>query len=121
NLGEIPGFGGTQRLLRRVGVAKAKEIIYTGEMVGAEEALRIGLVDAVMPMVDIRARAAKLAEEPAPALAGAKRIIHRGQSLPLAEALMLEAEGFATLADSFDKREGMEAFLAKRPARFEGR
>jgi enoyl-CoA hydratase len=121
NLGVVPGFGGTQRLLRRVGIAKAKEIIYTGDMVGADEALRIGLVDAILPLADIRARAAKLAEKPPLALAAAKRVIHRGQSLPLAEALRLEAEAFATLFDSADLREGMQAFLAKRPAQFQGK
>ncbi|HKA89052.1 MAG TPA: enoyl-CoA hydratase-related protein [Haliangiales bacterium] len=120
-LGVVPGFGGTQRLLRRVGIAKAKELIYTGERIGAEEALRIGLVDAILPMVDIRARAAKLAEKPPLALAAAKGVIQRGQSLPLDEALRLEAEAFATLFDSADQREGMQAFLAKRPARFEGK
>src|SRR5262249_3992901 len=77
-LGVVPGFGGTQRLLRRVGIAKAKELIYTGERIGAEEALRIGLVDAILPMVDIRARAAKLAEKPPLALAAAKGVIQRG-------------------------------------------
>jgi enoyl-CoA hydratase len=121
NLGVIPGFGGTQRLLRRVGVAKAKEMIYSGDMVGAEEALRIGLIDAILPMVDIQARVQKLGQKAPLALAAAKSVLHRGQSLPLAEALRLEAEAFATLFDSADLHEGMQAFLAKRPAEFQGK
>ena len=121
HLGIIPGFGGTQRLLRRVGISKAKELIFTGDMVNAEEALRIGLVDEVLPLVDIEARAHKLAQKAPLALAVAKRVMHRGQSLPLEEATRLEAEAFASLFGTEDQREGMAAFLAKRAPVFRGK
>jgi enoyl-CoA hydratase len=125
SLGILPGFGGTQRLSRRVGVAKAKEMIFTGEMVEAEEALRIGLVDAVVEAGELIGRARKsankIAEKAPLAIAEAKRAIHHGQSLPLADACALEAHAFASLFDTSDQREGMRAFLEKRTAKFEGK
>lgn len=124
NLGVIPGFGGTQRLLRRVGVAKAKELIYTGDMIGADEALRIGLCDAVFEpdalMGGARATADKIVQKGPLAVAAAKRVIEAGQSLGLAEACELEAEAFAQLFTSQDQKEGMSAFLGRRPAAFKG-
>ncbi len=84
-LGVIPGFGGTQRLARRVGVAKAKELCMTGDAVGAAEALRIGLVDAVFPgselMAKVRAVAERIAANGPLAVAEVKRLVHLGQSI----------------------------------------
>jgi enoyl-CoA hydratase len=125
NLGVIPGFGGTQRLARRVGVAKAKELVFTGDHVGAEEALRIGLCDAVVEPAELMARARATAEKIAAkaplAIAEAKRAIHEGLSMTLEHAVKLEQHAFATLFATTDQREGMKAFLEKRPAKFEGK
>jgi enoyl-CoA hydratase len=123
-LGVIPGFGGTQRLPRRVGTAKAKELIFTGEMIDAEEALRIGLVDAVHApealMGEVAKTAARIAKNGPLAVAEAKRLVHVGQSASLDTAVMLEQRAFAGLFASEDQREGMAAFLDKRPANFRG-
>jgi enoyl-CoA hydratase len=124
-LGVIPGFGGTQRLLRRVGIAKAKEIIMTGDMIDADEALRIGLADAVVDRAELLARARQTADKIATkaplAIAEVKRVMLHGQSLPLPDACALEAHAFAGLFDTEDQREGMKAFVQKRPAVFEGK
>jgi enoyl-CoA hydratase len=124
-LGVIPGFGGTQRLARRVGVGKAKELILTGEIIGADEALRIGLCDQVFPPGELieRARAAarRIADNGPLAVAEAKRVIQQGWSLPLEEAILLEGQAFAGLFATADQREGMAAFLAKRPPAFQGK
>jgi enoyl-CoA hydratase len=116
-LGVIPGFGGTQRLPRRVGVAKAKELCMTGDAIGAAEALRIGLVDAVWPhaelMDQVRALAARIADAGPLAVAEVKRMIHLGQSMPLDHALALEQRTFGLLFASADQREGMAAFVAR--------
>lgn len=124
-LGVIPGFGGTQRLARRVGVAKAKELIFTGDMIDAEEGLRIGLVDAVAEAAELLARAKKTAEKIASraplAIAEAKRAVNKGQSLGLDDACAMEAFAFALLFDSSDQKEGMRAFLDKRTVKFEGK
>ncbi|HWN66240.1 MAG TPA: enoyl-CoA hydratase-related protein [Haliangium sp.] len=123
-LGVIPGFGGTQRLPRRVGPAKAKEMIFTGEMVDAEEALRIGLVDAVHApealLGEVAKAAARIARNGPLAVAEAKRLVHMGQSMSLEAAAVLEQRTFAGLFASEDQREGMAAFLDKRPAKFRG-
>jgi enoyl-CoA hydratase len=125
NLGVIPGFGGTQRLMRRVGVAKAKELIFSGDLVSAEEALRIGLADALFEPADLlgkaRAMAEKIASKGPLAIARAKRVMDLGQSMPLEAACTLEADTFASLFDTADQKEGMKAFLEKRPAQFQGR
>jgi enoyl-CoA hydratase len=125
NLGVIPGFGGTQRLMRRVGIAKAKELIFTGDMVDAAEGHRIGLVDAVIEpgelMAYTRKQAEKMAQKGPLALAEAKRVMMQGQSLALVDAVAAEAHAFASLFDTEDQREGMRAFLEKRPPRFAGR
>jgi enoyl-CoA hydratase len=125
NLGVIPGFGGTQRLARRVGIAKARELIYTGDVVGADEALRIGLVDQVADLPELAARtrqtADKIAQKGPLAIAEAKRVMLQGQGLPLTTACDLESAAFASLFDTNDQKEGMKAFLEKRAARFEGR
>jgi enoyl-CoA hydratase len=125
NLGVGPGFGGTQRLPRRVGVGRARQLCMTGEIVDAQEALRIGLVDFVVPHDDllpqVRKVAATIAAKPPLAIAAIKRAILRGQDVPLSTANELEATAFGMLFGSHDQREGMQAFLEKRPARFEGR
>lgn len=124
NLGVIPGFGGTQRLMRRVGIAKAKELVFTGDALGADEALRIGLADAVVAPGELLAYAKKTAEKIAAkgplAIAEAKRVMLHGQGLPLDQANALEAHAFASLFDTADQKEGMKAFLEKRPAQFKG-
>jgi len=125
NLGVLPGFGGTQLLARRVGAARARELCMTGDMVGAEEALRIGLVNAVVPHAEllprVRAVAAKIASKGPLAVAGIKRVVVRGADVPLPTANELEATAFAALFGTYDQREGMMAFLEKRTPRFEGR
>jgi enoyl-CoA hydratase len=125
NLGVIPGFGGTQRLLRRVGIAKARELIFTGDAIGAEEALRIGLVNKVCApdklVAEARAAGEKIAQKGPLAVAATKRAVRRGQELPLSAANELERELFAHLFSSADQKEGMRAFVEKRGAKFEGK
>ncbi len=124
-LGILPGFGGTQRLLRRVGVARARELIYTGDVIGAEQALAIGLVSTVVPAAELTARAKDLATKIASrgplAVAASKRVILRGASLDLGAACDLEAEAFAALFGSDDQRVGMRAFLDKAKPTFSGK
>lgn len=124
NLGIIPGFGGTQRLPRRVGSAAARELIYTGKMIGAEEALRIGLVNAVFEPDALLPKTIEAAEEIATkgplAVAAAKRLIRDGMDRPLPEANRLEQAAFAEAFGTADQREGMSAFLEKRSASFKG-
>jgi enoyl-CoA hydratase len=125
NLGVMPGFGGTQRLARRVGASRARELCYTGDRIGAEEALRIGLANAVVAHSELQARvlevAKKIASKAPLAIAQCKRVILRGADLPLTTANELEAQAFGLLFGSSDQREGMSAFLEKRPAKFEGK
>jgi enoyl-CoA hydratase len=125
NLGVLPGFGGTQRLARRVGVGRAREMCMTGDAIGAEEALRIGLVNAVVPQADLLPRVRevgkKIASKGPLAIRGVKRVILRGADVPLPVANELEATAFAALFGTSDQKEGMHAFLEKRPAKFEGR
>jgi enoyl-CoA hydratase len=124
-LGIIPGFGGTQRLTRRIGIGRARALIYSGKVIGAEEALRIGLVNEVTPPADLMGAARGLAEAIAAraplAVAAAKRATGEGADLPLAAALRLEGELFAGLFPTEDRKEGMQAFLEKRSPRFQGR
>jgi len=124
-LGVIPGFGGTQRLLRRVGAAMALELCMRGHMIGADEALRIGLVNRVLPQEEVVDAAVAAVQEIAGwgplAVAKAKEMIHRGADLPLPEANQREVEAFASLFGSEDQGEGMAAFIAKRKAEFKGR
>ncbi|MDD9933034.1 MAG: enoyl-CoA hydratase-related protein [Myxococcales bacterium] len=120
-LGIIPGFGGTQRLARRVGPGLARELIYTGRMIGHEEALRIGLANAVVPRRELLDKAREVAAEIVAvsprAVAGAKDVMNAGAHLALDAAVELEAEAFA---DCFgpEQHEGMGAFLEKRPPKF---
>lgn len=126
-LGVIPGAGGTQRLARLVGPAKAKDLVFTGRHVGAEEALEIGLADAVVPDAEVYetavAMARKFAAGPPLALAAAKRAIDEGLELHLDEALQLETRLFAELFDTEDQKTGMRSFLESGPgkAEFTGR
>jgi enoyl-CoA hydratase len=127
-LGVIPGFGGTQRLARRVGVAKAKELCMTGDMIDAAEALRIGLADAVVPAAELaakaRAIATKIAANGPLAVAECKRLVHLGQSTTLEHALALEQRSFGLLFGTDDQKEGMAAFLTKpkrRRPQFQGK
>jgi len=124
-LGVTPGFGGTQRLVRLVGKLRAKEIIFTGDMVDAQTASRIGLVNSVLPQAELlnhcKKVAAKIAERGPLAIGRAKRLVERGYDMPLRAANRQEAETFALLFDTQDRAEGMKAFLEKRPARFVGK
>lgn len=123
-LGVIPGFGGTQRLLRRVGPALALELCMTGEMIRADEALRVGLANKVCePDVLLQEALAcvdTIASMGPLAVAEVKRVIHEGASLPLKTANQLEAQAFANLFASRDQSEGMTAFIEKRAASFTG-
>ena len=124
NLGVIPGFGGTQRLLRRVGAAMALELCMRGNIIDAQEALRIGLCNKVLPAAELLAAAVATIEEIAAhgplAVGAAKAIIHRGADLPLPDANLREVEAFAGLFATTDQREGMAAFLGKRKPAFTG-
>jgi len=121
----LPGFGGTQRLARRVGTGRASELCMTGQLLGAEEALRLGLVDAVVPHDELLARtqrlAATIAENAPLAVSAIKRAIVRGQDVSLAAGLEIEAASFASLFGTQDQRDGMRAFLEKRKPSFSGK
>ena len=125
NLGVIPGFGGTQRLTRLVGRGRAKELIFTARIITAEEALRIGLVEKVVPADKLMEEANKLADlilSKGPlAVQYAKEVINRGADLDLGNANGYEMTAFAALCESDDKNEGLTAFLEKRTAGFRGK
>lgn len=126
-LGIIPGAGGTQRLARLVGPAKAKELVFTGRPVGATQALALGIADRVVPEAEVYAQARELAEQfaagPAVALRAAKQAIDDGLELDLDAALRLESSLFAGLFATEDQRAGMTSFLDNGPgkAKFTGR
>ena len=124
-LGIGPGYGATQRLPRLVGKGRALQLLLTGEMIDAAEALRIGLVNRVVPAAGLMdaARAmmtAMLANGPL-ALAVCIEAVDRGLEMALDDGIALEANHFGLLSGTSDMREGMQAFLAKRPAAFTGR
>ncbi len=123
NLGIIPGWGGTQRLARACGLGVAKDLILTGRVVDAEEALRIGLVNGVHDPVLEQARevAALLASKSPLALAAAKRALNHSLQGDHVDNLEREADEFGALFASEDAHEGMTAFVEKREARFTGR
>lgn len=123
-LGVVPGFGGTQRLPRRVGPGRAKQLLFTGAMVDATEAQRIGLVDIVCAPDDLMATARGLlaaASKNGPlAVEACKRLVDDGLDLPLADAISLEASAFGDIFGTADQVEGMAAFLEKRRPAFRG-
>jgi len=125
NLGVIPGFGGTQRLARRIGLPRARELIYSGDMIDAETALRMGLVNKVVPLAalmnEAKALAQKLATKPPIAIQQAKAAINAGVDMDLDNGCRFENEAFALTFATEDKVEGMQAFLEKRPAQFKGK
>lgn len=145
NLGVIPGFGGTQRLPRLVGAGKAKELIYTGDIISAESALAIGLVQQLVegyrkdengdtvknergrpvqdngPVLEAAlSMARKIASKGPVAIRGAKRAVNEGLDVTLSDGLSLEAGVFGELFSTHDQKEGMEAFVGKRRAEFKG-
>jgi enoyl-CoA hydratase len=125
NLGLIPGYAGTQRLARIVGVGRALELLLTGEPIPAAEAHRIGLVNRVVAaaqlMPEVRALAAALAAKPPVAVRYILEAVHRGLQMPLREAEAMEAALFGLVASTEDMREGTSAFLQKRRPDFRGR
>lgn len=125
NLGVVSGWGGTQRLPRLVGKTRGLELLMLGEHISAEDALAVGLVNRVVPdevlMGETTALARKLAAKSPVALAKVKESVERGLPLPLAQGLSEEARCYAEAYVSGDAREGIRAFLEKRPARFPGR
>jgi len=124
-LGVIPGIGGTQRLTRAVGKAKAMDLILTGRMMDAQEAERAGLVARVVPLAQLMDETMKAAETIAamslPALMAAKEAVNRAFETSLAEGVRFERRVFHALFATQDQKEGMAAFVAKRAAKFENR
>jgi enoyl-CoA hydratase len=121
-LGIMPGIGATQRLPRAIGKAKAMDLILTGRMMDAAEAERAGLVARVVPALSLMEEAHKVAETIAamslPAVLAAKEAVNRAFETPLAEGFRFERRLFATLFATADQKEGMAAFVEKRPAKF---
>src|SRR5262249_34882155 len=121
-LGVIPGMGGTQRLTRAVGKAKAMDLILTGRMMDAAEAERAGLVARVVPAASLMEEAMKVAETIAamslPSVLSAKEAVNRAFESPLAEGLRFELRVFHALFATEDQKEGMAAFIEKRPPKF---
>jgi enoyl-CoA hydratase len=124
-LGVIPGAGGTQRLTRIIGKAKAMELVLTGRMMGAEEAERSGLVARVVPLADLQKEAMKVAETIAglslPAVMIAKESVNRAYETTLSEGIRFERRVFQSLFGTNDQKEGMSAFVAKRQPGFKHR
>lgn len=125
NLGVMPGAGGTQRLPRLVGKGRAMELVFTGDMISAEEARTIGLINRVVSaeslMKEAKQVAKKILSKGPMAIAAAKRAIHDGLEMNLKEGLKFEARLFGELFETLDMKEGVKAFLEKRPPHFEGR
>ncbi|MGZ3706543.1 MAG: enoyl-CoA hydratase/isomerase family protein, partial [Bdellovibrionota bacterium] len=123
-LGIIPGFGGSVRLARFVGQPRARELIYTGRKIKADEACRIGLANQVVPLTQLLARAREIAQEMRKnspmAVARSKRLMNHIYTMPIDQALREEALLFGAIFGSFDQREGMGAFAEKRKPNFRG-
>ncbi|MDY6861775.1 MAG: enoyl-CoA hydratase/isomerase family protein [Thermodesulfobacteriota bacterium] len=125
NIGALPGGGGTQKLPRLIGIAKAKELLYTGEAISASEALKFGLANTVVPVDKLLDEAKKIAEKLLKnskiALRFIKQTVNSGMNMNLESALEWEAQCFAGLSTTHDFREGTAAFLEKRKPQFKGR
>ena len=125
NIGLIPGWGGTQRLTRLVGMTKAKELVFSGKMFDARTAEEFGIVNIVAPAdkfkETVRQFALELASKPPVALKVAKALINKGSIMSLDSALELEREGFGVVASSEDFKEGVSAFTEKRKPVFKGK
>jgi len=118
SLGLFPGFGGTQRLNKYVGIGMAREMIYTGKKIKAEEAVRIGLVNKMVPQAELMNEVIKVANEiiaNSPMAVGlVKEVVNKGATLPLKEGLAIERETFSRCFDTADMKEGVTAFLERR-------
>jgi enoyl-CoA hydratase len=124
-IGVIPGGGGTQRLSRLIGLGKAKELLYTGDSIDAQEAYRIGLVNKLVPveslMDEAKKMALKLLRQPGFALKIIKMVVNDGINMDLRSALAYEARCFEILFSTEDQKEGMRAFMEKRKPLFKGK
>lgn len=124
-LGIIPGYGGTQRLSRILPMGKAKEMVFSGEMIDASSAYNIGLADKLVSTGKALEEAMNLANIIASrgplALQVAKKVMNNGFEMPLADALKMESEGFGDLCETEDKNEGAQAFIEKRAPKFQGK
>lgn len=124
-LGILPGAGGTQRLPRLIGTGRAKELIFSGDFIKAEEALRVGLVNKVVPADELANEAKEMAKRfaarGAVALRLAKSSVNEGLRMDLEAGLEYEHKCFSLLFATEDQKEGMKAFLEKRPAKFQGK
>lgn len=125
NLGIIPGFGGTQRLIQRCGIGAARRLILSGEIISAEEAFHIGLADKLAEPTELvscaQQFAATIAAKAPLAVRGAKEVLRASQEALLLSGLRLEVEKFLELFGSVDREEGMQAFTQKREAKFVGK
>lgn len=124
-LGIVPGYGGTQRLPRLVGRGAALRLLLTGDMIDAAEAHRLGLVDQVTTpenlIATVRAMLGTILSNAPLAIAGCIEAVNRGQDVPLGEGCTIESDFFGLLSSTADMKEGMRAFLEKRPPQFSGR
>jgi enoyl-CoA hydratase len=123
NLGLIPGFGGTQRLMRFIGKARSKEVIFSGRNINSDEAYRIGLVNELFETKEEMLNKANniltlIIKKSPVAVSKCKEVINKGDSLSIEEGLQLEAQGFINIFTSEDKKEGVKAFLEKRSPKF---
>ncbi len=125
NLGLIPGGGGTQRLCRLIGYGRAMEIVLSGGMVSAEDALSMGIVNRIVPNEDLEAEAMKLASEISKksphTMKVAKRVVRGALELPFSEGVLMERSEFVALFDTEDKEIGVRAFLEKSEAEWVGK
>jgi len=121
-LGLLPGWGGTQRLPKIIGVGRANELITTGKIINAEEALRIGLVNVVVPQDDLLMSARKMAStilrNGPRAIASSLHCIQEGLAVPIKEGMEIEVQEFSKLFQHDERMEGLTAFIEKRPADF---
>lgn len=125
NLGVVPGMGGSQRLTRAVGKYRAMELLLTGDPFTAEEAMKLGLVNKVIPneflLEEARSLAAKIASKPLLAVIATKELVNASDDLSLAEGIVHERKVFASLFSTEDQKEGMNAFVEKRKAIWKNR